>query len=93
MFVSQIATGSMGIDLTAARITVMYSFDHKWVDYAQAIERTYGPKQTRPVVVHHLLATNTLNRGILNVLKARGDLSHAVIHDPRKLLGFDPLDN
>jgi SNF2 family DNA or RNA helicase len=86
VFVAQTAAGSLGIDLTAARFSIFYSLDYNWATYAQALDRIYGPKQTRPVTIHHLIAPRTFDRLVLNVLQARGDLARQVLHDPKGLL-------
>lgn len=87
VFVGQTATGALGIDLTAARFIIHYSLSYNWADYVQANERIYGPKQSRPISIHHLVVPRSIDSVVLNVLQHKGDLARAVLHDPKLLLG------
>lgn len=89
VFIAQTAAGSLGIDLTAARFAIFYSLDYRWDTYVQAIERIGGPKQMRPMTVYHLIVPHSIDQIMLDVLKVRGNLARAVIHDPAMLLDFD----
>ncbi len=60
----QIQAGATGIDLTAARFAVFYSYTHSLADYAQACARLVRPGQTRPVTFYHLNCTDTIDRTI-----------------------------
>lgn len=86
VFIAQTQAGSLGIDLTAARFSIFYSLDYNWATYAQALDRIYGPKQTRPVTIYHLVVPRTVDSVVLNVLQRNGDLAKAVLHEPQRLL-------
>jgi len=53
----QIASGGMGIDLTAARYGVYYSLGFSYGEYMQSRARLRRPGQTRTVFFYQLLAT------------------------------------
>lgn len=86
VFIAQTQAGSLGIDLTAARFSIFYSLSYDWATYAQALERIYGPKQTRPVTIYHLVVPRTVDAVVLQALRTKGDLARLVLHEPRKLL-------
>lgn len=90
VFIAQTQAGSLGIDLTAARFSIFYSLDYNWATYAQALDRIYGPKQSRPVTIYHLVVPRTVDAVVLNVLRTNGDLARAVLHDPTSLLEVTP---
>lgn len=85
VFVSQIASGSLGIDLTAAAHTVFYSWDYRWDHYVQAVSRTDRQGQTRSCTYHHLCAPHTIDHLSLKVLADKGHLAKYVMHDPMVL--------
>lgn len=86
VFIAQTAAGSLGIDLTPARMAIFMSLDYNTATYLQAQDRIYGPKQPHPVVIHHLLTPRTIDGVVLRTLKHGTDLAYAILHDPRRLL-------
>jgi len=85
IFVAQIQAGSLGIDLTPASIAIFYSLDYNAGNYWQAQDRLHRHGQTRKVTYYHLVAPNTIDGLTLRILKEKGDIAHAVIHDPHIL--------
>jgi len=67
----QIASGSVGIDLTRARYLVLFSTGFSLGEYEQLLARVHRPGQTRPVVNIHLLCTNTVDQKVHRALRDR----------------------
>lgn len=89
VFISQIQSGSLGIDLSAARLACFYSLDYNYVTYVQAQDRILDVRRPRPLGIYHLLCPKTIDVPTLNVLRKRGNLAKSIIHSPRRLLTND----
>lgn len=74
----QIASGGVGIDLTRACYAVFYSLGHSLGDFEQAVARLHRPGQTRPVMVWHLVAENTVDRAVYAALQKKRDVIEEV---------------
>jgi len=85
VFIAQIQAGSLGIDLTAASVAIFYSLDYSYANYVQAQDRLHRIGQTNKVTYYHLVVPHTIDSLTLSVLKQKGDLAHAIVHDPRIL--------
>lgn len=85
VFVSQIASGSLGIELHAASHCVFYSWDYRWDHYVQAADRIHRQGQTRSCTYYHLVAPHTIDQLSLRVLMDKGNLAKYVMHDPMSL--------
>lgn len=59
--VAQIRTGGVGIDLFRANIVFVYSFNHSWIDFDQAIKRLQRRGQTRQVTIFLLFIAGTID--------------------------------
>jgi len=86
VFISQIQAGSLGIDLTPADVCIFYSLDYNAANYWQAQDRLHRIGQTRKVTYYHLVVPRTIDAVVLRVLKEKGNIAEAVIHNPRSLL-------
>ena len=75
----QIAAGSTGIDLTAARHCIYYSVGFSLADYLQSLARCHRPGQTRKVFYHHLVATRTVDEHIYRALQNKQDVIGGVM--------------
>lgn len=87
IFIAQIQAGSLGIDLTPASVAIFYSLDYNYANYVQATDRLHRIGQTRKVTYYHLLAERTIDNVVLTVLREKGNLAEAIIHNPGALLG------
>lgn len=85
IFVAQIQAGSLGIDLTAASVAIFYSLDYAYANYVQAQDRLHRIGQTNKVTYYHLVVPHTIDALTLEILKQKGNLAQAIIHDPRIL--------
>jgi SNF2 family DNA or RNA helicase len=86
VFIAQMQSGSLGIDLSAARLLIFYSLGYNWAEYAQMSDRILNPRKPRPLGIYRLLATNTVDMVQRRVLDERGSMAGAIIHSPRSLL-------
>lgn len=86
VIVCQVQSGSLGIDLSAARLTAFYNLTYNWVEYKQALDRTLNVRDNRPRGAYHLLAPATIDVTMLNVLGKRGDLAENLLTNPRSVL-------
>ena len=90
VFVAQTQAGSLGIDLSAARLAIFYSLGYNWADYVQARDRILDVRRPRPLGIYHLIAPATIDTVVLRVLRERGQMADALIHNPRALLDGGP---
>jgi superfamily II DNA or RNA helicase len=72
-------SGSEGVDLTRARLSVFYSLSFSLMLYAQACGRTLRPGQHRSVVYLHLVCASTVDEEIYKALARREDVVGAVL--------------
>ena len=85
MLVAQVAAGSVGIDLTRARIAIWYSLSYSLAEYLQARARILRPGQTRAVVFTHLIAKGTIDFEVYRALAARAEVVGAIVDGLRSL--------
>ncbi len=79
----QIASGGVGIDLTAARYGVYYSLGQSLIEYDQSIARLHRPGQTRPTTYYHLIASGTVDATAYQALAERREIVEAVLSEMR----------
>jgi SNF2 family DNA or RNA helicase len=85
VFVSQTATGSLGLDLSAARMIIFYSWDHRWDTYTQAFERTFMPGKTDALGVYHLVVPSSIDGVKLRAIRTKGDMADMILFHPERL--------
>ena len=90
VFIVQIATGGVGIDLFAANYCIFYSTTQGFIDYAQARKRVDRKGQTRPVTFVHVLGENTVDEDFLSSLDARGETAEEVLSHFQKRTRSNP---
>jgi len=54
--VGTIGTGSFGLDFSAARVSINYSYDHSLRKFLQSGDRVYGPRQVAPIEYFDIVA-------------------------------------
>lgn len=86
IFLSQIATGGLGITLTAADTAIFYSLDFSLANYEQAKARIHRIGQGRKVTYIHILAENTLDAEIVTRLTQKQDVAKMVVDDLKNIL-------
>ena len=77
----QIQAGSLGLNLTRARIGVFYTMGYSLGDYQQALARLHRPGQERPVVFYRFLARGTVDWRIVRALDKRAGVIEALLSD------------
>jgi len=88
VFVAQASTGSLGIDLSAAAITVFYSLPSSLVDYDQDCARIRKYKDKRTLTYYYLCAEGTIEEVQLSSLRANLNLIEVLERDP-ELLNYE----
>ena len=68
IIVSQINSGSMGLNLQRAHRVIFYSWNYEYSSYDQAIERIERPGQEHAMEVIHLVAEDSIDEDILRIL-------------------------
>ena len=68
IFVSTMAAGGVGIDLTRARITIQAELSWTAADMSQAEARVFRSGQTQPCVTYWLIADDTIETHIVDAL-------------------------
>lgn len=69
VIVSQINSGSMGLNLQRANRIIFYSWNYEYSSYDQAIERIERPGQDRAMEVIHLVVEDSIDEDILRIIK------------------------
>lgn len=82
VFVSQVATGALGIDLSAADITVWYSLPESLVIYDQAYARTRKFKDGRTLTHYYMVGEGTVEEVNLDALQHNLELIDKIERDP-----------
>lgn len=83
VFVGQIQTGGLGINLTAASYVIYYSNTYSLANRLQSEDRAHRIGQTNKVTYIDLVARKTLEKSILKALKKKSDLAREVIDIPQ----------
>ncbi|MFI7074490.1 MULTISPECIES: DEAD/DEAH box helicase [Micromonospora] len=81
VLISQITVGGVGLNLPAASVVVLTEPQLTPAAEEQAIRRCYRMGQTRGVRVHRLLARNTVDQRLLEMLGRKTALIRAYAHD------------
>jgi SNF2 family DNA or RNA helicase len=85
IFIAQIQAGSLGIDLTPASVAIFYSLDYAYANYVQAQDRLHRIGQTSKVTYYHLVVPRSIDTLTLSILKEKGNIAEAIVHDPHIL--------
>lgn len=82
VFISQISTGSMGIDLSCADTAIYYSLTESLLHKDQADARIYQHGSSRPLTYYYLLPRRTVLEDMYMALRAKMDLVRYVMDHP-----------
>lgn len=85
-FVAQIATGSLGISLTAASDAIFFSHDYRYDHFAQACDRLHRIGQFHPVNYYHLLTKDTVDEAVWLALRTKRSLAQLVFKRPELII-------
>jgi SNF2 family DNA or RNA helicase len=83
------ASGGHGVDglQVGGNVGVWYGLPFSLDLYEQAVARLHRPGQKNHVVVHHLVAINTIDERIMQVLETKGDMQQALIDAVKEVRG------
>jgi SNF2 family DNA or RNA helicase len=79
VLVAQIATGGVGITLTAADTVVFYSVGYSYEDYHQARARVHRIGQKNKVTYVNLVARKTVDESIVEALQEKKNVADVVV--------------
>ncbi len=77
----QIEAGGIGINLQAASVVVLMEAQFKPSTEWQAIARVHRMGQSRTVNVHRILASNTIEEHLVNLIEEKANLFRAYAHE------------
>lgn len=86
VFIAQIATGGVGITLTAADTAIFYSTDFSLANCEQAKARLHRIGQKNPVVYIHIMAKGTIDEEVMKRLAAKQDIANLVVDQYKIIL-------
>lgn len=86
VFITQIATGGLGITLTAADTAIFYSVDFSLANYDQAKARLHRIGQKRPVTYIHLVVKDSIDEQVIRRLSEKQDIARLVVDELRQIL-------
>jgi len=78
VFVSTMAAGGLGIDLTNARITIQAEMSWTAADMSQAEGRVFRSGQMKPCVTYWLIAEDTIEQHIVEALWRKANFAAAL---------------
>lgn len=79
VFVGQIQTGGMGLNLTAASYVIYFTNTYSLANRLQSEDRAHRIGQVNKVTYIDLVARKTIEKSIINILKAKLNLAQMVI--------------
>src|SRR5690606_38121345 len=93
VFIAQIATGGVGITLTAADTAIFYSTDFSLANYEQAKARLHRIGQKNSVVYIHIVAKGTIDEEVMRRLAAKQDLANLVVDEYKNIISQGGEEN
>lgn len=78
VIVINIATGGVGITLTAANVGIFYSTTQQYDQFQQAKDRIHRPGQTKPVTYYHLIVKGTIDEAIRQSNRNKKNLADSI---------------
>jgi SNF2 family DNA or RNA helicase len=81
VFVGQIGTAGLGIDLTAASTMAFFSLDYSMSNFEQAKARIHRNGQRNACTYLYLTARGTVDEKVLQALQDKASLAHQLIDE------------
>ena len=81
VLVSQVEAGGIGVNLQAAQVVILVEPQFKPSTEWQAIARVHRMGQSRPVVVHRLLARDTVDEHLVALINSKEEEFFTYAHD------------
>lgn len=85
-FVGNPAVGGYGLNLTVASVEIYFNNDYSYDKRGQSEDRAHRLGQDKSVTIVDMIARNTLDLHIFNVLEAKKDVASLVMGDKRSAL-------
>lgn len=93
VFIAQVATGGVGITLTAADTAIFYSTDFSLANYEQAKARLHRIGQKNSVVYIHIMAKGTIDEEVMRRLADKQDLANLVVDEYKNIISQGGEEN
>lgn len=93
VFIAQVATGGVGITLTAADTAIFYSTDFSLANYEQAKARLHRIGQKNSVVYIHIMAKGTIDEEVMRRLASKQDLANLVVDEYKNIISQGGEEN
>lgn len=90
VIVVQIATGGVGITLTAADVALYYSVDYSNINYEQSKARIDRIGQKKKMSIIHVVAKGTIDSKVIKALIEKQSVSNALLNDYFEEIGGKP---
>ena len=85
VFLGQTGASKESLTLTAARYCILYSYDYRYIDYAQVKDRIHRIGQQRTCFFYHLVCENTVDEKVVETLMERKNIADVCL-DWRRFL-------
>lgn len=79
VLIAQVRTGGVGVDLFRACVAVFYSTTYSFVDFEQAVARVHRRGQKKPVRIHLIMASNTIDEEVYSAIWSKRKVSDTVL--------------
>lgn len=86
-FISNVRTGGIGLDLTAANVVVYYSNTFSYEDRSQSEDRCHRSGQKNKVTYYDIQAKDTIDKNIINTLRDKKDVADMITNNIRSFVG------
>lgn len=83
VFLAQSSTAGLGITLTAASLTVFYSFSYNYTEFIQCVGRTHRIGQKEKCTYINLIIKNTIDAKILKALEHKDNTAKYIVDNWR----------
>jgi superfamily II DNA or RNA helicase len=84
IFIGQVRTGGLGINLTAASMVIYYENEYNFESRKQSEDRAHRIGQKKNVVYIDLVAKKTIEEVIINALREKQDRAEALVQSFKK---------
>ena len=83
ILIGQVAVSSLAIDLTPASVGIFFSPDYSLTNFLQSRDRLHRIGQRQKVTYYHLVAENTIDEKVYQVLEKKEELMRGILDTVR----------